>query len=356
MKRLLCLTLLLACKSETSNPDLEDVPALFAVEFCNTQERCLGPLFDALAAFTFDCEQTFRSEFENRTFPLWLDAVEEGTLVYNASQVDACLSALRRLECSEIDDSPAACDAIFEGQVAAGDPCAFNEECQEGHHCRLTGGCPGTCTVSNSAGENCERNADCVDGLECTDDGVCGREATADQGMPCQGTSNMECRLGLICVGAEGTTPGTCMGPDGVFVAAAGEACDLASSSPLCQAGFSCVVDQLSPPSYACVEESAPGGECRFGVPDPCPSGEYCADVDLSLGDVDGTCRPLGGEGAACTTPGAPSGFQLECQAGHSCVADMCRMLHVNGESCTQDDECYSGRCDNGTCAAPECG
>ncbi len=91
------------------------------------------------------------------------------------------------------------------------------------------------------------------------------------------------------------------------------------------------------------------GGGCTLAVPDMCPSGEYC-----QLG-APSQCTALPKNGEPCA-----GGLILKpnCQAYNRCVNGTCRAMGINGNTCVDDKECYSGFCDSaagGFCAPPHC-
>jgi hypothetical protein len=141
---------------------------------------------------------------------------------------------------------------------------------------------------------------------------------------------------------------GVCKAPSDVVVQGSGEACN-PQNELLCQEGFSCAVDNLMQQSFKCVPNSASGGICRAGVPDPCPDGEYCNFDPMT---ADGICNKLPTDGQACVEIALM--FGPNCAAGHICDGTKtCRLKQVIGGTCTEDDVCYSKTCDAGKCVVP---
>ena len=129
--------------------------------------------------------------------------------------------------------------------------------------------------------------------------------------------------------------------------------CDL-QATRLCAADLSCVVKlQGQSAVQTCMAEVAAGAACSFGVPTQCPDGEYCAGTNLPMGNFNGTCTPLPGDGEACAEDPASAG----CRTGLICdTDDKCRARGRLDDPCVSNDGCLSTRCDGGKCVRPlEC-
>ncbi|HEX4354863.1 MAG TPA: Dickkopf N-terminal cysteine-rich domain-containing protein, partial [Polyangiales bacterium] len=94
-------------------------------------------------------------------------------------------------------------------------------------------------------------------------------------------------------------------------------------------------------------------GSCRTATPSQCPTGQYCKDVDDSKTSapspgVDGVCTDLPIDRQSCSVTAA-------CAPGALCLSadHLCHAYVIAGESCVDDDECYSGLCDNDNCVTP---
>jgi hypothetical protein len=144
-------------------------------------------------------------------------------------------------------------------------------------------------------------------------------------------------------------TSGTCLPPTQVFAAAANAACD-PTAQQLCQLGLSCVADSYTTSIvWKCVQTGsyAAGGACKPGFPEACAARNYCMTGSSGLAALSGTCTPIPGAGAACT-----SAFAAQCQPNAVCVNGTCQNFAANGVSCTGDTMCYSENCAAGACQA----
>jgi hypothetical protein len=138
-------------------------------------------------------------------------SVDAGKLVYDGAAASQCVSALRAMACTDFarDDDPLSsqCPNPFQGQVANGMQCAFDEECQSGY-CEGDAqlpepGTPGTCKAPPTAGQACP-DFTCADGLQCQA-GTC--MALKPDGASCY--DGEEC-ASAGCNGASNGSPGTC--------------------------------------------------------------------------------------------------------------------------------------------------
>lgn len=339
-------------ESKTPGPaasiPLADLPAAYATAVCGAADACLGPLMPIFVA-SGDCEQRYGGLVTNGAMPLFEAAIARGTLVYDPARAAACMDAIAAAGCDALGGGllPAACEDALLGNVALGGACDIDGECVGDAACVQGATCPGACTARGGPGHSCTRNDECERGLVC-DSTTC--TAPPTEGQACQGPSAPDCRIGLICLGGNGTRQGTCSTQASLFTAAEGATCDL-QAGPWCQEGLSCIVDSIAAPgspTFLCARPVLHGAACKAGIPDQCPVGEYCT-ARAAMGMIDGTCAPLpvGGEPCATRLIG-PS-----CAAGHACVMGTCRPLQANGGACTSLAECYSGICTSGVCAVP---
>jgi hypothetical protein len=97
------------------------------------------------------------------------------------------------------------------------------------------------------------------------------------------------------------------------------------------------------------VARVASGAACKLAFPTMCPAGEYCDGVNPTMGKIDGTCKPLPTQGQDCIQDQGSSG----CVEGLVCGGSdkKCKPIGKNGAACTSRSECY-GVCTNGVCAA----
>lgn len=336
----------------TGSVELDELPPLVAEALCTAYERCLGPL----AAGTFvtqDCVGEQTKAFEDGSLNDLKKAVEGGKATYDPAKAGACLDAIKGLSCSSFDlDTVPACNDAVKGTVADGGDCESDEECAAvGSHCAIEAACPGKCTAGKPAGSPCETEEQCASGLECTVAGTCAKPAA--RGEACEGDTSPSCQIGLACVGSDSGSPGTCREPSDLFSEPVGSPCDLEAST-LCVVGASCVVTGIGANGITseCKAGVASGAACNLGAPDVCPDDEVCnlTIEQLMTGQTEGKCVPLPGAGQPCSEAfGAPS-----CSSGNRCVEGRCVAIQRIGGKCTDDSACYSDRCANGTCQAPD--
>jgi hypothetical protein len=347
--------LLSAC---TGGVALEDLPQQYAAAFCDPIGECTEGAGGRGLFFGLECEAFFAGTVRNTTVPGWTTVLERGTVGYDEGMAAACLDGVRGLGCDAfIGAPPPECDEIFTGTVEEGGPCSLSEECAgdawcEGADCP---GSPGTCTARKGSGAECGGDEECTTGLVC-EGGTCGSPESRSGGA-CGAGSDLTCPLDEICVGAdaETMTPGTCTPRSEVQTGALGEPCDALDRSALCQPDLRCALTGggMAGLQFECVEPVSAGAPCHIASPSMCPEDQYC-DAEPLMGVFEGTCVPLPTEGMACATS-----LDGSCAAGLRCARDgegdgTCVRVKDNGAACALDDECFSGRCVSGTCAAPE--
>lgn len=331
-------------------PTLDEFGSRNASTICEALIGCYGA--DIVELFVGpDCQRTFLSLWDQAQRPRLEEAIARGSVTYDASRADACLAAVAAAGCGAIDrPSLPDCEAALAGTIAPGGACSIDEECMGDSYCRTDAACPGTCQARVASGSACTSDAACQAGLRCAG-GTC--QAPARAGAACEGPTMIQCAGGLLCLGASAggagmpARAGACRAIDAVRSAALGDLCDPQSSEgPLCMAGLSCALTGVSGgtmPVFECESEASSGGPCHLGVPDPCPTGEFCDGVMPFMGDFDGTCTALPGSGEPCQGGRCAEG--LRCNAASTCtpVSDV-------GGACSEGADCYSGSCEGGTC------
>lgn len=347
----LCALVSAGCSQSTtaSNVPIEMVGTLYADALCSAIHTCYG---DTIGAFVTGapsqaaCQHQAELAFEDGALPRFQAAIAMGTLTYDGSQAAACQAATMALGCGIVSSrSPAACRAMFVGHVAPGGACALDEECMGDAYCSVDTACPGSCQARVTSGGACTRDAACADGLRCAS-GHCSTPAL--EGASCQGTTGVDCAGGMICAGGSSTANGTCRSVATIMSGAAMGACNL-QQGQFCMAGLSCEVAGIT--SMTCVTDGiAVGMPCHLSLPDECAEGAYCNGPDISRGVLDGTCAPLPTAGQPCATVVAG----LRCAVGAHCNAmNNCATVQETGGACTEDGDCFSGRCASGACVAP---
>lgn len=326
----------------------------YAAVLCSTIETCFGPLAVAVTGPS-DCAAEREREITDDFVPRLKGYIEAGTVIYRPDKVQACLDAIEAEGCDLLGGVvPDICEDALEGKVANGASCNDGVECIGDDFCAFNNGaCPGTCTARQGENAACTENGECAIGLSCQSDAikagtVC--KKPADIGQACKGVSAPDCQPGAACVGETATVSGACKWAKDLATQGAGQSCDPGKES-FCQESLSCVVDNFMMQTFKCAAVSVSGGTCRAGVPDPCPSGEYC-NFDPATGSPDGICNKLPTDGQACADN--PLKIGPSCAAGHLCDGtSTCRARQLIGGTCTEDDVCYSRTCDNGKCVAP---
>ncbi|MDF1564424.1 MAG: Dickkopf N-terminal cysteine-rich domain-containing protein [Deltaproteobacteria bacterium] len=338
-------------KGEEDGPvPVEQMGQEVASVFCGLIDRCIGPGFFG----GNDCQGAMQAQFEDTTEPQLQAAIDRGTLAYDGDKMRECIDAMSAAGCEAIgsDEPPAACEQAMAGNVAPEGTCYIDEECAGDAFCSQDMACPGMCESYLPAQADCTMGGRCTGSTTCVG-GVC--TPLAQAGQPCGGEAHPYCANGLDCEGESWPNPGTCVAQPTPTLAGADQACD-PEARQLCQAGLSCSLIGLEGgeiPIWECKPGVASGATCNYGLPDPCPSTEYCAgQIDPS--NLTGTCTALPGENAACADTFMGEG----CQPGLECVDGICFRSKRIGESCSGEWECVSGFCAETSmqCAVPECG
>jgi len=88
-------------------------------------------------------------------------------------------------------------------------------------------------------------------------------------------------------------------------------------------------------------------------VPDMCEVGAFCKVPIHPAGEPTppGICAPLASEGEPCN----PDTTAVDCAGVATCYTGVCFRLRDDGEPCATRDDCVTGRCVDGVCAAPGC-
>jgi hypothetical protein len=340
--------LLAGCPSSTGgNVTLEQLPTRLAPSYCALLDRCDNPFLASSLFAGVTCEASIEPLLSDFFLGRASDAVRNGTVLYRGDRVDACLSSLDAAACELNQLSVAACSDIFEGTVAPGGNCTWDEDCVSGYCAISDGVCPGTCAARIPSGGSC-MGAGCDVGLTCTD-GRCAEPAGV--GELCDGNSGRDCGgIDLTCVGSEGDMPGTCRSWSQILDGNVGDACSIPDD--LCDDGLSCVFVGAAGGMvrFECASPVAAGASCSQGFPDPCPDGQFCM---MGAMPGMGTCTALPGAGQACGSGGCQPGLRCAVPVGTSmgtCVTPV-RL----GQSCTADSACVSNSCEDGVCATPGC-
>jgi Dickkopf N-terminal cysteine-rich region len=302
----------------------------------------------------------------------WPARVQAGTLKYDPVLAAACNADFATAACGPLEFEPPSCQQFLKPaalplQLCFGGP---YQECVEGI-CRGAS-CPQQCQSPGVLGDSCASNADCASGLSCEKlqpggtIGQCRPIATVNQDC-----SRASCAEGLYCVG------GTCLP-----LPAAGEAC----LSGQCGAGAFC---DTSMPKATCRPKRLKDDPCssvfecatpllcaegrcepavrqlgeRCPAPLSCAAGLRCLSLPNQPAPV---CTQPGALSTPCTEdaqceetlqcapsmtcerkrrPGAGCSASVQCESFARCLGGQCRLLLLEGATCTQNEACASGFC-----------
>jgi hypothetical protein len=291
------------------------------------------------------CVEAMLGEMRNQSIQI-ADAVLRGEIEFDSDGIEGCLSAIERNGCEErlafplqSIRWPAECTAVLSGQLLPEEACQIDEQCQNGA-CSC-----GVCIAYAGDGASCV-GAECGPGLACRE-GLCTAESHVGDSCtrPFREDFSGSCPPNLYCIG------GTCRSPAEFRTVPAGGACDsiyslTTSDIPpaLCGPNLECHFTQGGQPGE-CRAPHAAGEVCEIGgAHGLCPSEMICQGPSTEM-----TCAPYRAEGEECFSSGwgDPCGPGLRCRLGES----RCRDVLDNGEACELDDECYSGFCNEGSCA-----
>lgn len=320
---------------------LEELPKKYAGAFCQLFSNCAGELFTIYRPGE-SCLDTYTTTFEEAlaTLP---NAVDAGRLKYHADKVQKCLDDVAAGTCEFLSArAPASCKAALEGTVKTGEACTLDAECAGDQYCKVGASCPGACAPYEQAGGNCTSNDNCDSGLKCGDNHHCVKPSA--KGEACE-EGEPDCADGLLCLGQDddAKTPGTCYPIADALSGKVGDPCGL--DGELCQAGYACEITVFKPVSGECVKKVAAGSACKVAFPDECPDDQYCLLDDNPLSG--GTCTDRPKAGKECGTTIGGDGV---CAAYARCDDGGCREIAHAGESCHDNDTCYSDHCVDGAC------
>ncbi|MBN1605819.1 MAG: hypothetical protein JW940_04260 [Polyangiaceae bacterium] len=330
-------------------PDMSQIAAPYAQAVCAAVTDCSPELASILLGAN-DCVDYVTKQLRNAWVPALQVAVNGGTVLYSADELDGCLDAVSGLGCRfDAHDDLAECEAAFQGTREREQSCSIDAECQGDLYCKADGACSGTCSDRGLINDSCQRDSDCRAGLYCGLGGCTERIALngacyADGGP---------CEPGSLCQGADASTNtlGHCEPIENVFSRSRYSTCDVGQGQ-LCAweqeptVELTCAfTDENTLP--ACRERASSGEACRLAVPDACPRQEYCQGVSLEESIFIGQCMPLPGEGKPCVSD---LGFGKQCAPNHVCVDGTCVELRENDADCDSEAECFSGACSAGVC------
>jgi hypothetical protein len=324
MRRLvLAIALLAGCGDDGGPIDIDELQTAAISAYCNLYVQC-GLIDDAA---------TCRSIYTDLEIdPSLIAAVNAGKVHYDPDKARECLNSISGSCDRNVfsrGDNNAACDETFTGTVAAGGPCAIDEECVS-QSCDVQACpdacCQGTCTGDAPTprprvGESCATNYNCSGSFCDETTMIC----TAYRALGETCTSTSECAQGscsnMVCTAYPGP----------------GDACSSTTTlSPCGEIGYTC-----SATTSTCVAVGLTG--------DPCATARDCSPIYLC--GTNGTCelRPTLGDACSDTTGGCIDHSYCE-PTTMTCTAPK-----PDGQPCGSDRECSSNNCDatSNTCTTP---
>jgi hypothetical protein len=260
----------------------------------------------------------------------WETGVEAGTLLFDATDATACLTALQSFAC-DADAIPNICSNVLRGLVPTGGACnmarqlTFFSECQPGAIClpgASANGCQGTCTALAQRGQDCS-HVPCTSGESCDlTTHTCANKG--GNGATCGPPGLVACGQGLYCSNL--VTGGTCQ-PQHATGTCAAQSEQVECTPPAqCVTGFNI--------TGTCQPLSQPGDPCVNGDFD-CPLTMHCAGNN--------TCQPGARIGQPCLVTG--DGEQILCVVGAcntnagTIVDPVCTTI-APGAACLQNADC----------------
>jgi hypothetical protein len=329
--------------SSSGNLTLSQFENAYLTTLCQALEQC-----EPSATYVQDaCATTYGSLLATAFADVGAD-IAAGRVAYSGTAAAACLAAASGAGCALFTSgspSPAPCNQVFVGEVAAGAACYDENECDAGY-CTVqdSNACPGVCTAYAAVGASCggDGGPECSANSTCAYDGGSGScVALPGAGADCSGTDR--CQTGLVCVGGA-----TCRAPGG-----AGAPCDSANGTEECQSGFYC--NLFDGGSGSCAAQLGSGSACSAsvaGVPGAfggeCAQGLVCAGYSESFtasGEttVAGTCVAASDVGGPCVLSLADAGVTVYyssavtgCLDGLACVLGSCVVPPTSG-ACASD-------------------
>lgn len=220
-------------------------------------------------------------------------AVANGKATFHAEHADGCLAALENLDCDVTTESvrvvPDECIAMFEGQVAEGDACEFDGECETGRCLENNCDddfvcCLGMCIApahSVADGDPCTYDTDCSADSFCTGTGCA---PLLLEGNHC--SLSADCGFGLQCVGLSPTSSASCKVPPklgepcpdhacsgiGTICSSDGMCVELGHLGDGCEHDRDCEHELVCDPSLHCALPPSIGEDCATA----CESGSWC--------------------------------------------------------------------------------
>ena len=337
---LLAVFLIISCENSTKNSEklpIGDLESTMQTLYCETFMDCGISFYSMIFKNTQECIDFFKEE-GNMDFSKIVAKVNSGAVKYDAVKAAACIAAMEETGCKIFDlPSPDICEGTFEGTVENGGECTIDQECIS-RYCDIQAGCPGKCSPQAAVGETCNAGeSSCVHGADCNGDKCVDFTGIIADGESCDEAFQW-CGENSYCMG------GKCQPK-------LGEGDDCSEYEDACGKGMYCSPEK---DNNVCVTGSIveeDGATC-----DP-TEGTVCNPLlnlycHLNYNTFEGTCGAPKEEGDTCLD--TTEEMYYTCGEGLYCKTELtsgtCTKLKDLGESCTTDNECESGYCDEGEC------
>jgi hypothetical protein len=261
-----------ACGKSTGDAEeipRDELPSRIASLLCQSIGSCCQR-----AGFPIDmaeCKRVGTAELEEEL----LEEQEPG-VTYDAQAAGDCLASVGpQLVCGDVEDDVPACERIFRGSVALGQPCTSSRQCKRSEGQRIT------CTGDDG-----------VNPPVCTELEIAQR---GKQGEACNGT----CYEGEECVSYDTGVPAPAPGPGGTPVPAPEYVTCYRDDGLYCNSMGAC--EELVQHGFACTDYAACAGGsfCDFQTQlcsaprdngAPCQGDNECRSGICSYNDISGTC------------------------------------------------------------------
>ncbi|MBU1534414.1 hypothetical protein KKF84_03785 [Myxococcota bacterium] len=344
---------LAACDDDDAAPTLPvtQVEESYYNLFCEKIETC--DVFNAFVDLAIMDRQgcldflELQMEKEGGGLSLVVDAVNEGTVIYDAEKGYTCVEAMSVLACDEFGDKePEECIGVFTGTIADGSECTINEECVSGY-CKTDDACPGTCEAFIPEGSACDYTDECVTGAKCVLGECTFFTAPVAAGGECDENEDW-CAEGLFC------HPDT---EECTARLSAGEDCENVSDLE-CDTGTMCIgVGTTAPTCVTITVMEAVDDECGYNAGDMCAmyNDLVCAIDDFQ--SFTGTCQisskldDMCFDSEAMAMNGCDPWGDLYCDIPEGYQDDgFCAAKKAGGQACTDNEQCLSDWCNVDVC------
>ncbi|MFT3695784.1 MAG: hypothetical protein QM831_21785 [Kofleriaceae bacterium] len=218
--KVFALMMLVAC-GDTATPSgdiaVDNYARAFAIATCTQGLGCCKPVSNPNdpPSETVDQCETFTLQDEQASWTAVKASVTAGRVIYNDANATACLDAMTNATCTDYNAynaqqmpaALAACQDVFTGTVAAGQPCSSIYDCADHAFCDTASpdaDAPTVCIAATTVGASCRFS--CYGDLYCdagTNQCVAKKPdgATCVTGAECAGNQcNGTCLQDMTCI------------------------------------------------------------------------------------------------------------------------------------------------------------